>query len=139
MKGITFISRYQNLHMDRAVPNSMKTVSITFNSNLASSATPRLLYQYDHDLGYVPQFWGLWDIKYPNNTFNGITKRGYGNISHNTGAGLVFTFFYIVTSTSIKLYCVYNTTATNAGTSGTKATFTGYLFSNGSNAQDYTT
>lgn len=139
MKGITFISKYQNLHMDRAMLNSMKTVNITFNSNLASSTTPRLLYQYDHNLGYVPQFWGLWDIKYPNNAFEGRTKRGYGGIWHNTGLGLDFTFFYTVTSTSIKLYCRYNTGASNAGTSGAKATFTGYLFSNGSNAQDYTT
>ena len=139
MKGITFISRYQNLHMDRAMPNSMKTVNITINSNLASSATPRLLYQYDHNLGYVPQFWGLWDIKYPNNGLGGGTKRGYGTIVHNTSTTPVYTFFYVVTSMSVQLYCTYNTTASNVGTSGTKVTFTGYLFSNGSNAQDYTT
>lgn len=138
MKGITFTSRYQNLHMDRAMPNSMKTVNITFNSNLASSGSPILLYQYDHNLGYVPQFWGLWDIKYPNNGLGGVTKRGYGTIWHNTGLTPRFDFFYTVTSTNIKLYCFYNSVMPDTGTSGTKVTFTGYLFSNGTNSQDYT-
>ena len=109
MKGITYISKYQNLHMDRAMKDSMKTVNITFNSNLPSSPTPVLLYQYNHNLGYIPQFWGLWDIQYPGGAFSGIRKRGYGTILHNTGAFLIFTFYYRVDETSVKLYCVHHT------------------------------
>ena len=137
MKNIIYNSQYQNLHMDRAMPNSMKTVDITINSNLASSATPRLLYQYDHNLGYVPQFWGLWDIKYATGTLGGTRRRGYGYI-HNTGFGLTASFYYTVDSTYISLYFLFNTADTSVTTAGTTATFTGYLFSNGTDSQDYT-
>lgn len=138
MKNIIFNSRYQNLHMDRANVESMKTVTININSNLASSTTPVLVYQYNHNLGYVPQFWGLWDIKYAQGDLGGITRRGYGYITHNTGFGLTASFYYTVDSTSIKLYFLFNSQLSGTTTAGTVAKFTGYLFSNGRNNQDYT-
>jgi hypothetical protein len=137
MKNIIFNSKYQNLHMDRAKLDSMKTITVNINSNLASSTTPVLLYQYEHNLGYVPQFWGLWDIQYAAGDLGGAKRRGYGYIVHNTGFGLVASFYYTVDSTSIKLYFLFNTFG-SATTAGTVAKFTGYLFSNGRNDQDYT-
>ena len=123
--------------MDRANVESMKTVTININSNLASSSTPVLVYQYTHNLGYVPQFWGLWNINYSAG-LDGKTIRRYGYVTHNTGVGLTANWYYTVDSSSIKLYFHYETSLSGKTTSGTKAVFTGYLFSNGRNNQDYT-
>ena len=139
MKNIIYNSQYQNLHMDRAKLDSMKTVQVNINTNLSSSATPRLLYRYAHGLGYTPQFWGLWDIQYAPGTLGGTKKRGYGHIANNTGYGLEASFYYTVDSTYISLYFLFDTADTSVTTAGTTATFTGYLFSNGINSQDYTT
>lgn len=145
MKNIIYNSQYQNLHMDRAKLDSMKTIDVTIASNLTSSATPRLLYQYEHGLGYTPQFWGLWDIDYfPNvqSTYSYLTytRRAYGYVSHNTGAGLTANFYYTVDDTYIKLYFHFQTTLSPVPlTNGTTAKFTGYLFSNDRTEQDYTT
>ena len=124
--------------MDRAKSNSMFTVNINVNSNLASSTTPRLVYQYNHGYGYIPQFWGLWDIQYASGNLGGVYRRGYGYIVHNTGAGLTASWYYTIDATSIKLYFLFNTSLSGTNTAGTKATFTGYLFANGCNDQDYT-
>ena len=138
MNNLIYTSQYQNLHMDRAKQDSMKTVQININTKLASSTTPRLLYRYAHGLGYTPQFWGLWDIQYAAGELGGTKKRGYGYITHNTGSELTASFYYTVDSTYISLYFLFNTADTSVTTAGTKATFTGYLFSNGRNSQDYT-
>ena len=143
MKGITYLSRYQNLHMDRAKLDSMKTINLTITSNLTSSSTPRMVHRYAHGLGYVPQFWGLWDINYfPNTqtTYNYLkyTRRTYGYVSHDTSAGLTANFYYTVDSTYITLYFHFQTTLNPVPfTNGTTAKFTGYLFSNDRTTQDY--
>lgn len=139
MKNIIYNSKYQNLHMDRAKLDSMKTITVNINSNLPYSSTPVLLYQYEHGLGYTPQFWGLWDIQYAGGNLGSVRRRGYGYITHNTGFGLTASFYYTVDSTSIKLYFLFNAVFDGVTTSGTVAKFTGYLFSNGRNNQDYTT
>lgn len=138
MKNITFYSKYQNLHLDRANAKNMVTVNLTINSSLASTDTPYLIYQYEHGYDYTPQFWGLWDITYGQNLYS-HTKRGYGYINHNTGAGLTASFYYTVDSTHVKLYFHYNNWAEIGGvnTVGTTAKFTGYLFANGRNSQNY--
>lgn len=124
--------------MDRAMPEAMKTINISINTNLTSSATPRQVYRYAHGYNYVPQFWGLWDIKYSSALSNNI-RRGYGYITHNTGAGLTASFYYTVDATFITLYFHFQTTLSPVpATSGTKATFTGYLFANDRTDQDYT-
>jgi len=143
MSDLIYDSRNQNLHMDRANVESMRTVNVTISSNLASSATPILLHTYAHGYNYTPQFWGLWDINYLPNVqaeYNSLksTKRGYGYISHNTGIGFVFSFYYTVNSTNIKLYCLFNTTSSPVPlTNGTTAQFTGYVFANGRGDQQY--
>lgn len=131
--------------MDRAKLDSMKTVNITISTDLASSSTPVLLYEYDHGYNYIPQFWGLWDINYLPNaqspTYDYLKqpqRRGYGYITHNTGIGFVFSIYYTVDITSIKLYCLFNTTLSpKPNISGTTARLTGYLFANGRNDQEY--
>lgn len=144
MKDITYLSRYQNLHMDRAKQDSMKTVNVTISSNLASSSTPRMVYRYEHKLGYTPQVWGLWDINYFPNvqsqySFINYTRRAYGYVSHNTGVGLSANFYYTVDSTYITLYFHFQTDLSPVPlTNGTVAKFTCYLFSNDRKAQDYT-
>lgn len=138
MNQLVYNSQYQNLHMDRANAKAMFTVNININSNLASSETPRLIYQYAHGYNYSPQFWGLWDIKYSSGLSN-VTRRGYGYITHNTGFGLTASFYYVVDSTFVKLYFLHNSAVTpKPSTAGTKATFTGYLFANDRTKQDYT-
>lgn len=144
MKDITYSSQYQNLHMDRAKLDSMKTVNVTINTNFTSSATPRLLYRYPHGLPYRPQFWGLWDINYFTNVqsqYNYLkyNRRAYGYVVHNTGAGLSANLYYTVDDTYINLYFHFQTTLSPVpNTSGTTLTFTGYLFSNSRENQDYT-
>lgn len=144
MKGLTYLSKYQNLHMDRAKKDSMKTVNVTFTTNRPSSSTPILLHEYAHGLGYTPQFWGLWDINYfPNvqSQYSYLTynRRAYGYVVHNTGAGLTASFYYTVDSTHIRLYCHFQTTLSPVpNTIGMNVKFTGYLFSNDRNTQDYT-
>lgn len=139
MSDFIYDSRYQNLHMDRANFESMKTINITIDTSLPSSSTPVLLYEYEHGYNYKPQFWGLWDINYmPKESTYAHTTRGYGIVYHNTGFGFVFTFYYNVTETSIELYALYNTAVSpTPDCSGTTATFTGYLFANGRNSQTY--
>lgn len=138
MKDIIYNSQYQNLHMDRANPESMKTVKISINTKLTSKTTPRLLYRYKHGYDYTPQVWGLWDIKY-SSELGGAARRGYGYITHNTGAGLQADFYYTVDSMYVNLYFKYFSVL-NPGppTGGTKATFTGYVFANDRTDQDYT-
>lgn len=139
MKNIIYNSQYQNLHMDRAKKNSMFTVNIKVNSNLSNSTTPRLLFSYPHGYNYVPQFWGLWDVKYAQGGLGGGYRRGYGRIVNNTGFGLLADFFYVVDSSSVKLYFLFNSIVSGTNTAGTTATFTGYLFANDSTVdQDYT-
>lgn len=145
MKNIIYNSKYQNLHMDRANTKSMFTVEININSNLPYNPNaapqdmqPQLVYEYVHGYGYAPQFWGLWDIKYADGNLGGITRRGYGYITHNTGFGLTATFYYTVDAVSVKLYFMFWAVFPGVTTSGTKAVFTGYLFANGRNNQDYT-
>lgn len=144
MKGMTYLSRYQNLHMDRAKKDSMKTVDITFTSNLTSSSTPRLIFEYEHGLGYTPQFWGLWDINYFTNvqsqySYMKYNRRAYGYVVHNTGAGLTASFYYKVDSTHIRLYFHFQTSMSPVpATNGMTVKFTGYLFSNDRTTQDYT-
>lgn len=123
--------------MDRAKLDAMKTINVTINSNLASSTTPVLLYRYAHGYTYPPQFWGLWDITYASGILGGVKKRGYGYIVHNTGFGLTASFYYTVDSTYINLYFLFNTTS-GATTSGTVAKFTGYVFANSREPQNYT-
>ena len=130
--------------MDRANINNMKTVNITINTNLASSGVPVLLYTYNHGYSYIPQFWGLWDINYMPNaqspTYDSLKKRvrGYGYVTHNTGFGFTFNFYYTIDATSIKLYCIFDTFFDpKPNCSGTTAKFTGYLFANGRDNQDY--
>lgn len=138
MKKIIYTSQYQNLHMDRANPESMKTVQININTNLAASDTPRLIYRYKHGYDYIPQFWGLWDIKYSSGLSN-VTRRGYGHITHNTGFGLTASFYYTVDTEYVNIYFLHNSfTTPKPSTAGTKATFTGYLFANDRTKQDYT-
>lgn len=139
MKNITFYSPYQNLHMDRANDKNMLTVDLTISSNLASTDTPYLIYQYEHGYDYIPQFWGLWDIHYGTNLGN-FNRRGYGFITHNTGVGLAANFYYTVDATYVKVYFHYNNTIPGGGgynTAGTTAKFTGYLFANGRESQNY--
>lgn len=144
MKGLTYLSKYQNLHMDRAKPDSMKTINLTVTSNLTSSSTPRMIYRYAHGLGYTPQFWGLWDINYfPNaqSQYNYLkyNRRAYGYVVHNTGASLMASYYYTVDDTYITLYFHFQTTLSPVPlTNGMTAKFTGYLFSNDRNTQDYT-
>ena len=140
MKDIIYNSQYQNLHMDRANKESMKTIKVTFNSNLAYSTTPRLLARYKHGYNYVPQIWGLWDINYfPNasSTYK-LTARGYGYINHNTGAGMTASFYYTVDSEYVNLYFIFNGSVTKPTTVGMTAVFTGYVFANDRQNQDYT-
>jgi len=146
MSNLIYDSRNQNLHMDRANVESMKTVNVTITTDLASSATPVLLYEYEHGYTYVPQFWGLWDINYMPNAqstpdYSGLKqpqRRGYGYIPHNTGIGFEFSFYYIVDATYVKLYCVFNTAITpKPNCSGTTAQFTGYVFANDRTSQTY--
>lgn len=138
MKNIIYSSQYQNLHMDRANPEAMKTVNITIATSLGKSSTPRLLYRYKHGYDYKPQFWGLWDINFfPNSSANTRVKRGYGLIPHNTGIGLTVNFYYIVDDEYVNLYLLYNTIQTPPNIAGTTAKFTGYLFANGVDSQDY--
>ena len=137
MKNIIYNSQYQNLHMDRANPEAMKTVKVTINTNLAYSATPRLLYRYKHGYTYKPQFWGLWDVKY-SSSLDGFTRRGYGFIPHNTGEELEASFYYKVDSTYVNLYFKFNGSVTKPNPAGTSFTFTGYVFANDMQAQDYT-
>ena len=139
MSNLIYDSRNQNLHMDRANAESMKTINITFDNDLPSSATPVLLYTYEHGYDYVPQFWGLWDINYvvasPGLSYR---KRGYGYVPHNTGFGFAFSFYYIVDATYVKLYCVFETTISPVpACSGTTAQFTGYVFANDRTTQAY--
>lgn len=140
MKGITFYSKYQNLHMDRANENNMITVDLTISSNLGSTDTPYLVYQYEHGYDYTPQFWGLWDIDYGPGLYD-FTRRGYGFITHNTDAGLAANFYYTVDDTYVKIYFHFNNYGAIPGiyTSGTSARFTGYLFANDRTSQNYTT
>lgn len=140
MKELIYNSKHQNLHMDRANKESMKTVNVTINTNLSYSTTPRLVYRYKHGYDYVPQFWGLWDIDYfPNSSSYTNTKRGYGYITHNTGAGLAANFYYTVDAEHVNLYFIFNGfISPKPNVSGTKAIFTGYSFANGRNNQDYT-
>jgi len=149
MSDLIYDSRNQNLHMDRANIESMKTVNVTISSNLSSSANPVLLYTYAHGYNYTPQFWGLWDIDYLPNVqaeYNFLKgkQRGYGYITHNTGIGFVFSFYYTVDSTDIKLYCLFTDEAIFNGipipvalTNGTTAQLTGYVFANGRGDQQY--
>lgn len=139
MSGLVYNSQYQNLHMDRAKANSMFTVNVNITTNLSSSSTPRLVYQYAHGYDYIPQFWGLWDIHYSSGLYNNY-RRGYGYITHNTGGGLTASFYYTIDATYIKLYFLFNTTMTpKPNPAGTTAVFTGYLFANDSTVnQDYT-
>lgn len=135
---LTYNSRYQNLHMDRANINAMKTVNVTVTSNLPNSSTPILLHRYAHGYSYIPQVWGLWDIHYSSALGNG-SKRGYGTILHNTGIGLTCTFYYTVDATYVNCWLIFNTTSTPPpATSGMTAKFTGYVFANDLTAQDYT-
>ena len=142
MKDLIYNSQYQNLHMDRAKPISMRTVEININSNLSSSATPRLVFEYAHGYDYTPQFWGLWDVVFMGGLgFDGnpYIRRAYGYMPHNTGFGLVASWYYTVDSTHVRLYFLFNNqTGSTITTAGTKAVFTGYLFANGRNNQDYT-
>ena len=141
MKKLLYDSRNQNLHMDRAKKDSMKTVKLTVNTNLAYSATPRLIHRYAHGYPYVPQFWGLWDIKYAAGGLGGGTRRGYGFISHNTGFALNADFYYTVDATYVSIYFLFNSVtglSPKPNTAGTTATFTGYLFANDRSNQDYT-
>lgn len=132
--------------MDRANAEYMKTITVTINTNLTSSATPRLLYTYEHGYNYTPQFWGLWEINYMPNAqstpdysyLKQPQRRGYGFIEHNTGVGFQFSIYYTVDSTYIKLYCVFNTTLDpKPNCSGTTARLTGYLFANDRSNQQY--
>ena len=139
MKDIIYNSQYQNLHMDRANKEAMKTINVTFDSNLAYSATPRLLARYRHGYSYVPQIWGLWDIEYfPNDGAYKRTARGYGYINYNTGAGMVAGFYYTVDSEYVNLYFIFDGILTKPTTVGMKAVFTGYVFANDRQNQDYT-
>lgn len=142
MKDLVYNSQYQNLHMDRANPVSMKTVQININSNLSSSATPRLVYQYAHGYNYVPQFWGLFNATFMGGlSFDGspYIRRAYGYMPHNTGFGLVATWYYTVDATNVSVYFLFNNqTGSTITTAGSTCTFTGYLFANGRNNQDYT-
>ena len=139
MKDIIYNSQYQNLHMDRANKEAMKTINVTFDSNLAYSATPRLLARYRHGYSYVPQIWGLWDIEYfPNDGAYKRTARGYGYINHNTSAGMIASFYYTVDSEYVNLYFIFNGSVTKPTTVGMKAVFTGYVFANDRQNQDYT-
>jgi len=150
MRDVIYNSKYQNLHMDRANPKSMFTVEVNINSNLPYNPSqpyqdiqPTLLYEYVHGYNYIPQFWGLWDIKYGGTegdytTLGGITRRGYGFITHNTGFGLTASFYYTVDAVSVKLYFLFWSVNSGMKTTGTKAVFTGYLFANGRTSQDYT-
>ena len=133
-----FSSKHQNLHLDRAKADSMKTVQVNITTNLTSSATPRLLYRYAHGYSYIPQFWGLWDITYAAGNLGGVKKRGYGYIVHNTGFGLTASFYYTIDATYVNLYFLFNTSLSGTNTAGTTATFTGYLFANDGQDQDYT-
>lgn len=138
MRELVYNSKFQNLHMDRANKESMKTVKVRVNTNLSYNSNPRLIYQYKHGYDYVPQFWGLWDIKYSSGLNNTI-RRAYGYITHNTGAGLTASFYYTVDSQYVKLYFHFNGfISPKPNPAGTVATFTGYLFANGRNNQNYT-
>lgn len=136
MSKFTYLSQYQNLHMDRANPESMKTVNITFNTNLPNSNTPRLMYRYKHGYSYRPQMWGLWNIKYSAD-LGGSNRRAYGNVWHNTGAGLVHTIYYTVDTEYVSLYVLHNANGATFRTSGETITFTGYVFANDLTNQDY--
>lgn len=140
MKNIIYNSQYQNLHMDRANKEAMKTVKVTINTNLAYSSTPRRLYRYKHGYDYPPQFWGLWDINYfPNGPTNyRFNRRAYGFILHNTAGTMLCTFYYTVDSEYVNLYLLFNGTVTKPNISGTNLTFTGYVFANDRSPQDYT-
>lgn len=138
MSNLVYNQAYQNLHLDRAKADSMKYVNLSFPNALPSSATPKLLYQYEHGYGYRPQFWGLWDIQY-NAGLGGNARRGYGHMSNNTGFGLNADFYYTVDSVYVKLYLLYyGPFVAPPSIVGTTAKFTGYLFANDIENQDYT-
>lgn len=123
--------------MNRANSESMKTINVTINTNLTSSATPVLLYSYNHGYNYKPQVWGLWDIDYVVNS-PGLSyrRRGYGYIIHNTGIGFTFSFYYIADATKVYLYCHFETSGSESVV-GTTAQFTGYVFANDRTNQSY--
>lgn len=143
MNDLTFDSRYQNLHMDRANPNSMITVNININTNLASNTTPYLVYRFAHGYNYTPQFWGYWNINYGPGLLdsNGdrVSRRGYGYISWSTAAMPQANFFYTVDSTYVELYFYYEYPFVSPPryVSGTSGTFTGYVFANDRSNQTY--
>lgn len=144
MNKLIYNSRYQNLHLDRANKNSMITVKLNINKNFPSNANNSvMLYKFNHGYNYIPQVWGLWDIKYGPGS-NNVIKRGYGYQVNNTGVGLVFDFYYTVDATSVTLWCKFSFwNATGSGnpdpySKGTVATFTGYIFANDRSSQNYT-
>lgn len=139
MSGIVYTSKYQNLHMDRAVADSMKTVNITINTNLPFSSSAVLLYRYAHPYSYTPQFWGLWDIRMGPNVgaIANQVRRGYGGINVSTAIATRAKFFYTVDETHISLYLIYDGLSTPPNIAGTTATFTGYLFANDRTNQVY--
>jgi hypothetical protein len=63
-------------------------------------------------------------------------RRGYGYMIHNTGGGLIANFYYTVDAQYVNLYFHYET-AGSYDTSDTTATFTGYVFANDRESQDY--
>ena len=140
MKDLVYNSQYQNLHMDRANKEAMKTIKVTFNSDIAYSTTPRLLARYKHGYDYIPQVWGLWDINYfPNaGSTYARTARGYGYINHNTSAAMTASFYYTVDSEYVNLYFIFDGFLTKPTTVGMTAVFTGYVFANDRQNQDYT-
>ena len=138
MSDIIYSSKYQNLHMDRARPNSMITVNFSVNTNLAYDPSPRLLYEYAHGYNYTPQFWGLWDVKYGAGLDN-ILKRGYGYISRTTAVATTANFYYEVDYTHVRIYFHFDGLfpASKPNPSGTTGTFTGYVFANDRINQTY--
>lgn len=136
-----YLSRYQNLHMDRVNNNSMSTTEISIETNFDYNQPPVLIHRYRHGYSYRPQFWGLWDIQL-NSDFGGIYIRMYGLPAYMTGLGPSADFHYEVDDEYVNIYFSYSDprpgTPARLDTSGIKATFTGYIFANDLNEQDYT-
>lgn len=140
MSDLIYLSRYQNLHMDRTNPENMKQVNITVDTDLSVSSSPRLVHRYRHGYDYPPQFWGLWEVKYPAGMFEPqqVIFRGYGYAGYGL-FNLNFYFYYEVDEEWVNLYLVYDEIfGKSIDTRGATARFTGYLFANDLTPQDYT-
>lgn len=139
MDNLVFLSKYQNLHMDRVNPENMKEVNVTVNSDIPIDPSKRLVYRYKHGYTYKPQFWGMWEIVLPPSVMppSGVTLRNYSSAGV-TNIGLNLFFHYEVDSEYINLYINFNQPfGKNVNIIGTTARLVGYTFANDYQKRDF--